>query len=276
MSLRINTNIAALNSHRQLSSNDDTLAKSLARLSSGLRINSASDDAAGLAISQKMTGQISALDQSQRNAQDGISMLQTAEGALSNTQSILQRMRQLAVQAANDTLTASDRANVSVEMNQLSSEIDRISSATDFNTKNLLDGSIATTGVTFQVGANAGQTLNITIGTANATALTVNSGHISVDSAANASTTISNLDAALSAVSTQRSNLGAYMNRLSNTISNLGIQSENIQAASSRITDLDMASEVVKMSKSQILSQSATAMLAQANQSSQSVLGLLR
>jgi flagellin len=276
MSLRINTNVAALNAHRQLTMNDDALSKSLQRLSSGLRINGAADDAAGLAISQKMEGQTRGLDQASRNAQDGVSLLQTAEGALSTTQSVLQRMRQLAVQAANDTLTTADRSNISTEMGQLSSELDRIANATDFNTKKLLDGSQSTGGLTFQIGANAGQTINVTIATATSTALTLQTGNIDVSSSGSASTTITNIDSALTVISTQRASLGATMNRLQNTIQNLGIQSENISAANSRIRDLDMAREVVNMSKAQILSQSATAMLGQANSSSQGVLGLLR
>ena len=277
MALRINTNIAALNSHRVLTSNDAMLNKSLEKLSSGLRINTASDDAAGLAISQKMLGQTRGLDQAQRNAQDGISMLQTAEGGLSETQNILQRMRELAVQGANDTLTSADRQNISDELNQLSSEIDRISGGTEFNTISLLGGgTIATSGVTFQIGANAGNVVNVSISTANTATLTVGAGALSVDSAANASTTISNIDSALAAISTSRGKIGAYINRLQHTISNLSIQGENISSAKSRIMDLDMAKEVVSMSKGQILSQSATAMLSQANQSSQGVLSLLR
>jgi len=276
MSLRINTNVAALNAHRQLSMNDDNLSKSLQRLSSGLRINSAADDAAGLAISQKMEAQTRGLNQAQRNAQDGISVLQTAEGALSTTQSVLQRMRELAVQAANDTLTTADRSNISTEMGQLSSELDRIATATDFNTKKLLDGTQAVGGLTFQIGANSGQTLNVTIGTATSTALTLQTGNIDVSSSGSASTTITNIDSALTVISTQRASLGASMNRLQNVTANLGIQSENISAANSRVRDLDMAAEVVNMSKNQILTQSAQAMLSQANQSSQGVLSLLR
>jgi flagellin len=275
MSLRINTNVAALNAHRQLSMNDDNLSKSLQRLSSGLRINSAADDAAGLAISQKMEAQTRGLNQASRNAQDGVSVLQTAEGALSTTQSVLQRMRELAVQAANDTLTTADRSNIATEMGQLSSELDRIATATDFNTKKLLDGTQAVGGLTFQIGANSGQTLNVTIGTATSTALTLQTGNIDVSSSGSASTTITNIDSALTVISTQRAQLGSVMNRLQNTISNLGIQSENISAANSRVRDLDMAAEVVNMSKNQILTQSAQAMLSQANQSSQGVLSLL-
>jgi flagellin len=275
MSLRINTNTAAANAHRQLTINDESLNKSLNRLASGLRINGAADDAAGLAISQKMQGQVAGLNQASRNAQDGISMLQTAEGGLSETQNILQRMRELAVQGANDTLTTADRSNIQDELNALSSEIDRIASNTEYNTKSLLGGGLSS-GVTFQVGANAGQTVNVTVSTATASSLTVGSGSITVDSAANASTTISNIDNAIAAVSNSRSKLGASINRLQHTITNLGVQAENIDAARSRIADLDMAKEVVHLSKSQILSQSSTAMLAQANSSSQSVLGLLR
>ena len=275
MSLRINTTTAAMNAHRQLTINDESLNKSLNRLASGLRINGAADDAAGLAISQKMQGQVAGLNQASRNAQDGISMLQTAEGGLSETQNILQRMRELAVQGANDTLTTADRGNIQDELNALSSEIDRISTNTEYNTKSLLGGGLAS-GVTFQVGANAGQTVNVSVATASASALTVGGGSITVDSAANASTTISNIDNAIAAVSNSRSKLGASINRLQHTITNLGVQSENIDAARSRVADLDMAKEVVNLSKSQILSQSSTAMLAQANSSSQSVLGLLR
>jgi len=276
MSLRINTNTAALNAHRQLTMNDENLNKSLNRLASGLRINNAADDAAGLAISQKMQGQVAGLNQAGRNAQDGISLLQTAEGGLSETQNILQRMRELAVQGANDTLTTADRGNIQDELNAMSSEIDRIANNTDFNTKNLLDGSLANGGITFQVGANAGQTVNVSVGTSTASALTVGGGSITVDSAANASATISNIDNAIAAVSKSRSQLGASINRLQHTITNLGVQAENIDAARSRIADLDMAKEVINMSKSQILSQSSTSMLAQANSSSQSVLSLLR
>ncbi|MBO9542445.1 flagellin [bacterium] len=275
MALRINTNIAALNAHRVLGANDNMLNKSLERLSSGLRINGAADDAAGLAISQKMMAQTNGLDQAQKNAQDGISLIQTAEGALNETQAILQRMRELAVQGANDTLTASDRANIKDELDQLSSEINRIANNTEFNTKKLLDGkSVATSGLTFQVGANAGQTLSFTIGAATAGSLDVSS--VDVSDAAAASTSIASLDAAIRDVSNSRSKLGALINRLQHTITNLGVQSENLNAANSRIKDLDMAREVVNMSKAQILSQSSTAMLSQANQSSQGVLGLLR
>ncbi|HEY9900167.1 MAG TPA: flagellin [Pantanalinema sp.] len=277
MALRINTNVAALNAHRVLTDNDTMLNKSLARLSSGLRINGASDDAAGLAISQKMEGQTRGLDQASRNAQDGISLIQTAEGAMQESQAILQRMRELAVQGANDTLTTADRSNISDELSQLSSELDRISTTTEFNTKKLINGDLSAGGLTFQIGANAGQTISFTLSNMSATSLSVSNGSdISVGNSAAASTAISKLDAAINTVSNNRSKLGALINRLQHTIANLGVASENLNAANSRVKDLDMAKEVVNMSKAQILSQSSTAMLSQANQSSQGVLGLLR
>lgn len=297
MSLRVATNVAALTSHRRLLANDEQLNQSLKRLSSGLRIGGASDDAAGMAIGEKMLGQINGLGQAQRNVQDGISLLQTAEGALGNSQSILQRMRVLAVQSVNDTLTLSDRANISVEIMQLASEIDRIATNTEFNTKKLLDGSLATQGMTFIVGATGNQSVNVTLATAGTSALMVNGGNsggiggssssnfvavaaispdLTVDSAANASLTLEQIDQMLEIVSLQRSSLGASINRLQVTISNLGTQAENAVAARSRIMDQDMATEAVTLSKSQLLSQSAMAMLSQANQSPKSVLALLQ
>jgi flagellin len=277
MGLRINTNVGALNAHRQLTTNDVALSKSLQRLSSGLRINGAADDAAGLTIAEKMNSQVRGLNQAARNAQDSISMLQTAEGALIETEAILQRMRELSVQGANDTLTGSDRAAIKTELDQLSAEVDRIAQTTQFNTQVLLNGGgVASTGLTLQVGANANQVINVTINTASASALGVTTGSLAVDSAANASTTISNLDTAIAAVSENRSKLGAFINRLDHTIKNLSVSAENLSAAESRIRDLDMAAEVMTMTRNQILTQSSTSMLAQANQSTQNVLGLLR
>jgi len=278
MGLRINTNVGALNAHRQLTMNDVALSKSLQRLSSGLRINGASDDAAGLTIAEKMQSQVRGLNQAARNAQDSISMLQTAEGALIETEAILQRMRELSVQAANDTLTASDRTAIDTELRQLGTEVNRIATDTQFNTKVLLNGgSVAHSGgLTLQVGANANQTMNITINTANAAALGVTAGSLDVSSAAAASTSIAALDTAIASVSENRSKLGAYINRLDHTIKNLSVSAENLSAAESRIRDLDMAAEVMSMTRNQILTQSSTSMLAQANQSTQNVLGLLR
>jgi len=279
MGLRINTNVGALNAHRQLTMNDVALSKSLQRLSSGLRINGAADDAAGLTIAEKMQSQVRGLNQAGRNAQDSISMLQTAEGALIETEAILQRMRELTVQGANDTLTASDRAAIGTELAQLSSEIDRIASTTEFNTQKLLNGgSVATSGLTLQVGANAGQYINVKISAASTGAIDLGSGlnSTSVASAGAASTTLGSLDLAIAKVSESRSNLGAYINRLDHTIKNLSVSAENLSAAESRIRDLDMAAEVMNMTRNQILTQSSTSMLAQANQSTQNVLGLLR
>jgi flagellin len=408
--MRINHNIAALNTYRQLNSASGAQSKSMEKLSSGLRINKAGDDAAGLAISEKMRGQIRGLDMASKNAQDGVSLLQTAEGALNETHSILQRMRELSVQSANDTNTSQDRENLQDEMDQLTKEIDRISQTTEFNTKKLLDGSAgsavtsavqninkndsldstttsvtvlenledsngnslglaaddtieisyvtnnstvttsltltsvtdvddlmgmisegsatlsngeisftATTGgttnavngitmtvknsdgvvnqkatnalssfnettaakdlrtdgsVTFQIGANTGQNLNISIENMSASALGVNELGISNQGQANVAIKV--IDTAIQKVSAERSKLGSYQNRLDHTINNLGTSSENLTAAESRIRDVDMAKEMMNQTKNSILSQAAQAMLAQANQQPQGVLQLLR
>lgn len=418
--MRINHNIAALNTYRQLSSNNVIGAKSLEKLSSGFRINRAADDAAGLAISEKMRGQIRGLDQAVRNSQDGISLIQTAEGALNETHSILQRMRELAVQSANDTNTSADRVQIQQEIDQLTAEINRIADTTEFNTKKLIDGAmgsavaaakaavmtgvlgfktIGTTsalavsgtylqsladdnangfgitagdtititgklgttyvsatvtviasntlasllavvqtnftasadinasgsitvtgavgltndigGITFSVkdssgniraaatdalsglaksqsasnvradgtnalliGANQGQSLSLNIDDMRGTALGINGLKVETKSQANVSLKI--LDAAMEKVSSQRSGLGALQNRLEHTIANLGVSSENLTAAESQIRDVDMAKEMMQFTKNNILSQAATAMLAQANQMPQTVLSLLR
>lgn len=234
--MRINHNIAALNTHRQLNSASGAQSKSMEKLSSGLRINRAGDDAAGLAISEKMRGQIRGLDMAAKNAQDGISLIQTAEGALNETHDILQRMRELAVQGANDTNTADDRGEIQKELNQLLSEIDRISTDSQFNKQPLLGGTL---NVTLQVGANSGQIINFSIGTMSSSALTLTG--ITVDTNANASTAIASIDDAIKAVSGERSKMGAYQNRLEHTINNLNTSSENLTAAESRIRDVDYA-----------------------------------
>ncbi|AYV67888.1 flagellin [Niallia circulans] len=371
----INHNLSAMNTYRQMGSNQVNASKSMEKLSSGLRINRAGDDAAGLAISEKMRGQISGLNQAQRNSQDGISLIQTAEGALNETHSILQRMRELATQASNDTNTDQDRQELQKELNQLTSEINRIGNNTEFNQKKLLNGSqalkdgerVATAGNTesgnglhLQVGANSQQNFTVDIfdmraealgvaGTAGSTAqigksdqvgqkntwvtggtagtedyssasgatvkgapkvLTENGTTVgaelvakSADSkfasgAANkltdagnatgaevyaldisdhkkATSAISTIDAAINQVSAERSKLGAFQNRLEHTISNLGNSAENLQSAESRVRDVDMAKEMMEMTKSNILSQASQSMLAQANQRPQSVLQLL-
>jgi flagellin len=271
----INHNISALNTYRQLSINNTTASKSLEKLSSGLRVNRAGDDAAGLAISEKMRGQIRGLDQATRNSQDAISLIQTAEGALNETHSILQRMRELAVQAASDTNTGEDRGAIGQEITELKSEIDRIASQTEFNTQKLLNGSAA--GYIFQIGANADQTISLSISNMAASALGVDGvSIISGTTASSASSMITTIDTAINSVSTARAALGAQQNRLEHTINNLGTSSENLTAAESRIRDVDMAKEMMAFTKNSILQQAATAMLAQANQAPQNVLQLLQ
>lgn len=235
--MRINHNISAMNTYRQLVGNNTAVAKSLEKLSSGLRINRAGDDAAGLAISEKMRGQIRGLDMATKNAQDGISLIQTAEGALNETHSILQRMRELAVQSANDTNTDPDRAELQKEVNQLLSEIDRIAKNTQFNTKNLLDGSFSGT---LQIGANSNQNLVVTIGTMDASTL-LGPSLVDISTQTGADAAISLVDSAIGKVSSERAKLGAVQNRLEHTINNLGTASENLSAAESRIRDVDYA-----------------------------------
>ena len=271
--MRINNNLMAMNTHRQLSINNTNSAKSIEKLSSGYRINRAGDDAAGLSISEKMRGQIRGLNQASRNAQDGISLIQTAEGALDETHSILQRMRELAVQASNDTNVSIDRTAVKTEMDQLSTEITRIANNTEFNTQKLLNGSF--TGKVFHIGANAAQTLSVKVANMTAASLGVSASSIIVSAATSAGKAITTINTAIGTVSTERSKLGAWQNRLEHTIKNLDNSAENLQAAESRVRDVDMAKEMMTFSKNNILTQAATAMLAQANQAPQGVLQLL-
>ncbi len=273
MGLRINQNTAAVNSYRNLSVTDGQMSKSLEKLSSGFRINRAADDASGLAISEKLRGQVRGLDAASANAQNGISLIQTAEGALNETTAILQRMRELTVQAGNDTNVTADRDAIKTEIDELEKEITRIAETTEFNTQKLLDGS-KTGGFTFQIGANAGQVLNVSVKDMDATALTVNG--LTVNSADAASASLAKIDTAIAAVSSQRASLGAVQNRLEHTVKNLNVASENLAASESRIRDTDMAKEMMSFTRSQILSQAGTAMLAQANQAPQGVLSLLR
>ncbi len=264
-------NLSAMNTNRQLSSVQSSLSKATEKLSSGYQINRAGDDAAGLSISEKMRSQIRGLNRASDNAQDGISLIQVAEGALNETHSILQRMNELATQAANDTNTSTDRDAIQAEIDQLTSEIDRIRSTTQFNSMNLLDGSF--TGKNLQVGSLAGQNIAISINNMNASTLGVNGLKVSSFSAAGTSMTA--IQKAIDTVSTQRSKLGALQNRLEHTINNLDTTSENTQSAESRIRDTDMAEEMVEYSKNNILSQAGQSMLAQANQANQGVLSLL-
>lgn len=279
MSLRINNNVEAFNTHRQLVGSAGKMAKSMERLSSGLRINRAADDAAGLAISEKMRGQITGLAQAQRNAQDGVSLVQTGEGALNEVHSMLQRVRELRVQYGNDTLNTSDKTAIRDEVKQLASEITSIRDNTKFNGISLLDGTGGSGGViTFQVGASDGETIAITT-----TSLTAGAGLTeAVASATTASDagfaalTLADIDAAIGEVSTKRGDFGSVQNRLDHRLASLSAYQENLVSAESRIRDVDMAKEMVEFTKQQILQQAGTSMLAQANQAPQSVLSLLR
>lgn len=268
-----------MNSHRNLSMNNASGAKSMEKLSSGFRINRAGDDAAGLSISEKMRAQVRGLNQASRNAQDGISLIQTAEGALNETHAILQRMRELAVQSSNDTNVTADRTALQKEVNELAKEINRIAENTEFNTRVLLSGASASAGLKIHIGANQSQELEININDMTANALgvsgTVAGTGISISGQTSASAAIDTINSAITTVSEERSKLGALQNRLEHTIKNLDNASENLQAAESRIRDVDMAKEMMSFTKQNILSQAATAMLAQANQAPQSVLQLL-
>ncbi|WP_291291722.1 flagellin [Enterococcus sp.] len=350
--MRINTNVSALNTYSRLTAANASKSNSLSKLSSGMRINKAGDDAAGLAISEKMKGQIGGLSQAKSNAQDGISLIQTAEGALNETHSILGRMRDLAVQSSNGTLSTDDREAISKEFSALSDEIDRISTTTEFNTKSLLKGgeSGEKASFIFQIGANANQTMNVKIGDMGAAALGVDALKLgeaedeekvtadafyattshkfdaatgAIDDASGKTAkemkdaiaaaadptakeaaqkaydaalaayknsdegkaelkaiadenTITKIDEAIKTVSAQRADLGAAQNRLEHTINNLGTTQENLSEANSRIRDVDMAQEMMSFTKSNILSQAATSMLAQANSMPNSVLSLLQ
>ena len=284
--MRINTNVAAMNTYSRLTAANTAKSNSLAKLSSGSRINKAGDDAAGLAISEKMKSQIGGLTQAKRNAQDGISLVQTAEGALNETHSILERMRDLAVQGGNGTLTDADKGAINKELTALHTELTRISETTEFNKQKLFSqtkGKAAT--FTFQIGANSGQTLTVTIGQMDGSSLlktkvasfllkaTVGgAGNKGMDAGA----MIDKIDAAIQTVSDQRAGLGAVQNRLEHTINNLTATNENLSDANSRIRDVDMAEEMMTFTKSNILSQAATSMLAQANAMPNSVLNLLQ
>jgi flagellin len=272
MGLRIQNNVEAFNAHRQLTGTAAKAAKSMEKLSSGYRINRAADDAAGLAISEKMRGQIGGLAQAQRNAQDGVSLVQTAEGALTEVHSMLQRVRDLRVQIGNGTLEAKDKDAIAAEVAQLGEEITKISDDTEFNGIDLLN---STNAITFQVGANDGETI-----TTSAVDL---AGGTDVAAVLAASTTatfsaldVSAIDAAIEEVSDARSDFGAVQNRLEHRLNNLATYQENLVASESRIRDVDMASEMVNFTKLSILQQAGTSMLAQANQAPQSVLALLQ
>jgi flagellin len=268
MSLRINTNVEALNAHRQLAATSERVQKSMERLSSGYRINSGRDDAAGLGISERMRSQIRGLQQAQRNTQDGVSMVQTAEGSLAEVHSMLQRIRELAVQFKNGSLSASDRTAITAEVAQLQSEVQRIGSQAEFNGIKLLN---ANQTITFQVGANDSDVIGVdTIdlyGTIGVTAFALT---------ATGTQDIAEIDTAIQTISSQRATFGAVQNRLEHTLNAISVYQENLVSAESRIRDVDMAEEMVNLTKENILAQAGQSMLAQANQSPQSVLNLLR
>jgi flagellin len=297
MSLRINNNVEAFNTHRQLVGSASKMAKSMERLSSGYRINRAADDAAGLAISEKMRGQITGLSQAQRNAQDGVSLVQTGEGALNEVQSMLQRVRELRTQFGNDTLSQTDKDAIVAEVSQLGTEITDIRNNTKFNGIALLQGDVdgptgtgsasavgagSAAAITLQVGANDGESITITTKdlTGTATSLSKLTGSAITGSAVVASAfgaiSLDDIDKAIGEVSATRSDFGSVQNRLEHRIANLASYQENLVSAESRIRDVDMADEMVQFTKSQILQQAGTSMLAQANQAPQSVLSLLR
>ncbi|MBE6024127.1 MAG: flagellin [Cellulosilyticum sp.] len=268
----INHNLSAINTQRQMYKTSTAQAKASEKLSSGLRINRAGDDAAGLAISEKMRGQVNGLNQASRNAQDGISLIQTAEGALDETHSMLQRLRTLSVQSSNGTYVSADRNNIQAEVDQLTAEITEIAKKTQFNKMNLLNGS--TGKVEFQVGANSGQTIAVTMQEMTATALSIDA--INLSNATGAKSAITTIDKAINTVSEFRANLGAVQNRLEHTISSVDNSAENLQAAESRIRDTDMAKEMMEFTRTNVLSQATQSMLAQANSKPNQVLSLLQ
>ncbi len=277
MGLRIQNNVEAFNAHRNLGATAAKASKAMEKLSSGYRINRAADDAAGLAISEKMRSQIGGLAQASRNAQDGVSLVQTAEGALNTVTSMLQRVRDLRVQFDNGTLSSTDKDAIAVEFGQLSTEITNIGAQTKFNGTVLLSAGVAS--IQFQVGANASETIGMSaydLATSTGGASGISSRAGVTTSAGMSGATLDVIDGAISNVSTARATLGAVQNRLENRITNIASYQENLIASESRIRDVDMASEMVNFSKLQILQQAGTSMLAQANQSSQGVLSLLQ
>jgi flagellin len=280
MAISVLTNVASLNAQRNLSSTREALAGSIGRLSTGLRINSAADDAAGLGISESLKASIRSISQAQRNANDGISMSQVAEGAMNEMQGIVSRMRELSVQAANSTLGATERGYIHTEFGQLTQEVNRISSVTNFNNTKLLDGT-ASAGLTFQVGIynSSSDRLSMSITKLTASTLGSTSLHVasaSLSTAAKAQSAIGVFDKAIQQLSQARAKVGSTQNRMQVTLSNLASSHENLSAANSRIRDVDVASETAAMTRSQILSQAGIAVLAQANQMPSAALSLLQ
>lgn len=275
MSLRVNTNVASINAQQNLASVTNRLMKNFSRLSSGLRIATASDDAAGLAISERLRAQVRSLARAQLNANDGISMVQTAEGALNEVSGMLVRMRELAIEANNGALVGADQDSLQAEFSALISEIDRISQATSFNNVNLLDGSTST--LTFQVGVGTTtnvDTIDLSLSNMRATTLGIDS--LDIGSTGSVTAAITALDSAIDTVTSARGDFGAVQNRLISTITNLGVSIENISAAESRIRDVDVAYETADLTRNSIMQQAALSMLAQANMQPQVALSLLQ
>ena len=284
----INHNMSSLYADRVLNISNDSITKNMEKLSSGERINRAGDDASGLAVSEKMRSQIRGLNQASKNIMNGVSFIQTTEGYLQETTDIIQRIRELAVQSSNGIYSAEDRMQIQVEVSSLIAEVDRIASAAQFNGMNMLTGrfarptgeNVVTGSMWFHIGANMDQRTQVYIGTMSATALglrnVADESIMTLETPDEANRAIGTLDEALKKINKQRADLGAYQNRLEQTIKGLDIGAENLQASESRIRDTDMAAEMVEFTKDQVLSQAGTAMLAQANQSSQNVLSLLR
>jgi flagellin len=274
MGLRVNTNIASLNAQRNLANTTNNLQRSLERLSSGLRITRASDDAAGLAISERFRAEVRSLQQAQRNANDGISLLQIAEGALNETSGILTRLRELAIQSANGTLGTSERTTLDNEFNDLVSEIGRIAQVTEFNGTSLLDGTAAS--VTFQVGVDNTANDQITVTGVNATSTGIGVNTAGIDTVTNAQAALSLIDSAIGTVASLRAGFGTAQNRLESTIRSIAVSVENTAAAESRIRDVDIASETAILTRNQVLQQAGISVLAQANVSTQNALALLQ
>ena len=273
MGLRVNTNVSSINAQRNLESVTGRLQTNYRRLSTGLRITTAADDAAGLAISERLRSQVRSLSQAKRNANDGISLVQTAEGALNETSSILTRMRELAIQANNGTVSSTDKSTLNEEFGQLVSEINRIGLSTEFNNISLLDGGASNLSFQIGFGTTGGvDTIDVSLTPALSTSLGLDALSIS---GTGASAAIAAIDTAIDSVSSKRGTLGAIQNRLSSTISNLGVQVENLSAAESRIRDVDIANETASLTRNSILQQAATSVLAQANVAPQSALSLI-
>ena len=274
MGLRVNTNVASINAQRNLSQVNEKLAGNFRRLATGLRISTAADDAAGLAISERLRSQVRSLEQAKRNANDGISLVQTAEGALNEVSSIMTRLRELSVQSANGTVSATDKDTLHEEFESLVSEVNRIGQSTEFNGIKLLDGSQSS--VSFQIGFGTNTSidqLSLTLSPALSTSLSLNS--LDIGSGGDTSTAIGTIDDAINTISSLRGRLGATQNRLGSTINNLGVQVENLSAAESRIRDVDVAYETAQLTRNSILQQASISILAQANQQPQSALSLL-